>query len=96
METLTPPEPTEAICILSFEVTRIRLGAGPSERRRFWHIYRQELALNLKTNYRNEHVRICGPMLRPALQLVGQPIFYRGGKLVRERALGTFEEVATP
>jgi len=90
------PEPTEKICVLSFEVARIRLAGGPTERRSFWQTYREELALNLKTDYQNEHLRICKPMLMRVLPLFRQPIFYRGKKLVVEKTVGKFEEIPNP
>lgn len=82
------PQPDERICIVTFEVARIRLGGGPQDRPSFWRVYRDELALNRKTEYKNEHVRICCPMLEPVLKHFGAPVFYRGGKLILERAVG--------
>src|SRR4051812_48572386 len=53
------PEPHEPICLISYEITYILLGAGPQDRTSFWKSYRKELALNLKTDYRNYHVSVC-------------------------------------
>ena len=47
------PSETEAICLVSYEITQILLGGGPEDRPSFWKQYREELELNKKTQYKN-------------------------------------------
>ncbi len=84
---MSVPSITEPICPVSFEVTSILLGGGPDSRTSFWKTYRQELALNQKTEFRNEHVRICGRMLAAAFSRLNEPYFYRNGRLVVEKPI---------
>ena len=79
------PHPQEPICLISYEVARIRLGGDPEERPSFWKVYREELELNQKTDYRNEHTRICQNMLRPLKEKLGETWFYRKNGLTTER-----------
>ncbi len=86
------PDISERICPVSFEVARIRLGGGPDSRTSFWKVYREELALNRKTEFRNEHVRICRNLLAPAFQHLDEAHYYRKGRLVIEKpAQDTFK-----
>ena len=81
------PTETEPICLVSFEIARIRLGGGPDERPSFWKVYREEQELNQKTGFRNEHVRICWHhLVSPRLTLEG-PVYFRQGRLVMEREI---------
>ena len=79
------PKDSERICPISFEVARIRLGGGPDTRPSFWKVYREELELNRKTAFRNEHVRICSPLLGEAVARLKQECYFRKGQLVSER-----------
>jgi hypothetical protein len=83
-------EPThdEPICLVSFELAHIRLGGGPWNRKSFWKAYREELDLNRRTQYRNEHIRICRPVMRTLHLPPGEPVFFRDGALTRP---GLFE-----
>ena len=81
------PREDEEICIIGFEVARIRLGGGPSERKSFWRVYREELALNQKTNFQNEHVRICQHLLAPLIPKRKEPHYFRKDRLISERVL---------
>lgn len=86
-------EPTrdEPICLVSFELAHIRLGGGPWSRKSFWKAYREELELNRKTQYRNEHVRICRPVMRTLHVDLSEPVYFRDGSLTRP---GLFEPSA--
>jgi hypothetical protein len=79
------PKESEKICLLSFEVARIRLGGGPDVRPSFWKVYREELALNKRTGYENQHLAICRPLLLPLKEKIHETFFFRNGKLVTER-----------
>lgn len=87
------PSENEEICLITFEITRIRLGGGPEERKSFWKVYREEQALNEKTNFENEHVRICLPLLGPIFPLRKIPHYLRQGRLVRERDVASGKAV---
>lgn len=50
-------------CPISYELTRIRLGAGPEERPGFWTAYQEMLEFNRATNYKNNRIRICSEQL---------------------------------
>jgi hypothetical protein len=79
------PKESERVCPISFEVARILLGGGPDSRPSFWKVYREELALNKRTGYENQHLAICRPMLLPLKDVAGIPHYFRKGKLVPER-----------
>lgn len=81
------PNEQERICLISFEVARTRLGGGPKDRPSFWKVYRQEQELNARTDFKNEHVRICAPVLKPLLPHLNDPAYYRKGRLVYEKVL---------
>lgn len=88
------PSENEPICLITFEVAKIRLNGGPEERPSFWKVYREEQALNLRTNFENEHVRICLPMLGPIFPLRKIPHYMRKGRLVMEREIKPEVKVA--
>ena len=81
------PSHSEPICLVSYELAQIRLGGGPDSRPSFWRVYREELELNRRTKFRNEHVRICRNVLRSLRQRVETPVYYRGNRLTTERVL---------
>lgn len=82
------PKHDEPICLVSFELAHIRLGGGPWSRKGFWKAYREELELNRKTEYRNEHIRICRPVMQTLKLERSEPVYFRDGSLSRP---GLFE-----
>src|SRR4051812_22423118 len=76
-ESLKPPGPDEPICLISYEITFILLAGGPQDRSGFWRSYRRELALNLKTGYRNYHVQVCSRQLVSLEMKLDQPVYFR-------------------
>jgi hypothetical protein len=83
-DSLVPSE-LEPVCLVSFEIARIRLGGGPDSRPSFWKAYREELALNLRTEYQNSHVQICRTQLKSLGDKLGRKAFFRRGNIVFER-----------
>ena len=81
------PTENEPICLISYEVTKIRLGGEPDSRPSFWKVYREEQQLNQKTQFQNEHVRICRPMLLHLKDHLGKPAYFRRDRLLMERSL---------
>jgi hypothetical protein len=81
------PNPDEPICPVSYEVTEIRLGGGPDSRPSFWRVYREELALNQKTQYRNEHIRICRNVLQSLRTPQNGALYFRNNRLTREKSV---------
>ena len=81
------PKTTEPICPVSYEITTILVGGAPEGRPGFWKAYRQELELNLKTNYENYHMKLCRPYLKSLRCSSGQPaaIYFREGRLTTEK-----------
>jgi hypothetical protein len=86
-ESLDPPGHDEPICLISYEITFILLGDGPKARPSFWKMYRRELALNRKTQYRNYHVSVCRHQLVSLRRHLGQPVYYRNHRLTTEKQL---------
>ncbi len=82
------PSDSEPICLISYEIARIRVGGGPDSRTGFWKAYREALEFNQKTNYQNGRMELCRPFLIPLKEKILQPHFYRKGKLVTERPVG--------
>jgi len=79
------PNDQEPICPISFTITRIQVGGGPDTRAGFWTKYRQNREHNVRTEYRNERVRLCADQV-PLLGLrPGEALYYRHGRLVSER-----------
>ncbi len=89
-ESLKAPEPDEPICLISYEITFILLAGGPDSRSGFWRSYRRELALNLKTGYRNYHVQVCSRQLVSLRMKLDQPVYFRDNRLTTERQLDPF------
>lgn len=79
------PTENEPICPVSYEVTEIRLGGGPDDRPSFWKVYRQELELNKRTDYRNEHIRICRNVLKSLRAPQNGPLYFRNNQLTLEK-----------
>ena len=79
------PQENEPICLISYEVTRIRLGGAPDVRPSFWTRYREELELNRKTRYQNSHIWICRNQLAPLADRLEKVFFYRNGRLIEEK-----------
>jgi hypothetical protein len=82
------PSESEPICLISYEIARIRVGGEPKDRPGFWTAYREELELNQRTHYRNQHVWICRNQLMPLREKLDTRYFYRGERLVIEREVG--------
>ena len=89
-ESLKAPEPHEPICLVSYEITFILLAGGPDCRSGFWRSYRRELALNLKTDYSNYHVRVCSRQLVSLGMRLNQPVYFRNNRLTTEKQLDPF------
>lgn len=87
-KSLLAPAESERICLISFEVAKIRVGGDPDERPGFWAAYREELELNLKTNFMNQHVLICRNQLRHLADKLEIPFYYRDNRLTTERVIG--------
>ena len=85
MASATPPNSSEKICLVSYELARIRLGGDPSTRSGFWAAYREALEHNLRTKYQNDRIRICQAFLKEALARKNESWFFRDEKLVHER-----------
>lgn len=79
------PTPTEEICLISYEVTKILLAGDPSDRPAFWKTYRQQLAHNLSTNYNNYRLNMCRRLLAPLEGKMGVPWYFRDARLTTER-----------
>lgn len=79
------PSDSEKICLISYEVARIRVGGGPDSRTGFWRAYREALDFNIKTNYQNGRLELCRMLLLPLKDKIHQPHFFRKGRLVTER-----------
>ena len=90
------PEPTEQICLISYEVTKILLGDEPAERPAFWKTYRQELAHNQKTKYDNYRLSVCRNLLRPLESKLTRPWYFRNGALTTEREVAGPKPAALP
>jgi hypothetical protein len=86
-ESNEPPAHDEPICLVSYEITAILLGDGPSTRSGFWKNYRRELALNKKTDYNNYHVTLCRHLLTSLRMRLDQPVYFRNKRLTTEREL---------
>jgi hypothetical protein len=82
------PSENEPICPVSYELAEIRLGGGPDCRPSFWKAYREELELNRRTQYRNEHIRICRNHLKSLLRPPAGPLYFRNKRLVAEKTVG--------
>ena len=82
-ESLTPGA-NEPICPITYELTEIRLGGGPDTRVNFWKIYRDELMLNQRTQYRNEHIRICRNVLTSLRTPQKGVLYFRNKQLIRD------------
>ena len=89
-ESLKAPEPHEPICLISYEITFILLAGGPECRNGFWRSYRRELALNLRTDYRNYHVQVCSRNLVSLRMRLDQPVYFRNNRLTTEKQLDPF------
>ena len=89
-ESLKAPEAHEPICLISYEITFILLAGGPDCRSGFWRSYRRELALNLKTGYKNYHVKVCGRHLVSLRMQLDQPVYFRNNRLTTEKQLDPF------
>ncbi len=79
------PSETEPICLVSYEIARILVAGGPDTRPGFWKAYRNELALNQKTNYNNYHIKLCKDHLVSPLLKLKEPIYYRDNRLTTEK-----------
>lgn len=97
-ESNDPPGFDEPICLISYEITVILLGAGPGSRSSFWKSYRRELALNQQTDYANYHVNLCRHLLLSPQMNLDQPVYFRGNRLTTERELdaASRSELASP
>ncbi len=97
-ESTLPPGPDEPICLISYEITFILLGDGPHSRGSFWRSYRRELALNLKTDYRNYHVALCSRLLVSLRLNLKEAVYFRNGRLTSEISIdpATTEALADP
>jgi len=93
-ESLKAPEPHEPICLISYEITAILLAGGPDCRSGFWRSYRRELALNLKTDYKNYHVQVCSRQLVSLRMQLDQPVYFRNNRLTTEKQLDAFTNKA--
>ena len=83
------PSENEKICVISYEVARIRLGGGPESRLNFWKEYRAQLDYNLRTDYKNDRIRICRPELMKIDTKPTDNLFFRNGQLTVEKVLPT-------
>lgn len=79
------PNENEEICPISYELAEIRLGGGPDTRPSFWKVYRAELELNRRTEYRNEHIRICRHVMKSLRAPQKGPLYFRNNNLVHAR-----------
>ncbi len=76
------PNPSEPICRITYEVTKILLAGEPQERPGFWKAYRQELAHNQKTQYNNYRLSLCRPLLADIEPQLARPWYFQNGKLI--------------
>lgn len=79
------PTESEKICLVCYELARIRLGGGPESRPSFWSVYREEVEFNAATQFRNDRVRICRDLLAPVFSRQHENWFFRKGRLVEEK-----------
>ena len=89
-ESTLPPTGEESICLISYEISAILLGAGPDERSGFWKTYRRELVLNQQTDYRNYHVNVCQHQLTSLKMKLSHPIYFRKSQLTSEAHTDTY------
>ena len=82
----TPPSENEPICLISFEIARIRVGGGPDGRTGFWKAYYHEREVNRKTNFVNYHVELCKHQLVHLKHQPAEPVYFRGNKLTWDPA----------
>ncbi len=86
LDNLKPTE-SEPICLISFEITCIRLGGGPEGRTGFWKAYREALAVNKRTKYQNDRVWICRNQIAALRIKPNERAFFRNGRLTLEKAI---------
>ena len=75
------PDSSEAICLVTYEVTKILLSGEPQDRPGFWKAYRQELAYNQKTEYNNYRLSLCRHQLYELEPKLSYKWYFQEGKL---------------